>query len=369
MDCKWSQEHISIDQYGKFRPCCGWQGHTNEDPHLNFQDHSIQQYLDSDFKKNINNRLAQNQWPGGCHKCMVTENNQTISLRTERVRLIRDMEIKFGNLCNLGCYMCTADKSSLLHKTYSDMIQAGLGDNRIQDEVEHHEKRQNKISVAWYDNPDKIVELAQYAATRERIRFTGGEPTVNTYLKHFLEELCIHNTNIILRITTNGMSLSDALLRLLSKFKQVQLTYSIDGTGVHNEYMRYPSNWNKIQTNYNKAKTLPNVVFDINTVVSFLNVHLLNPVIEWGLNNGAIKHTFLPVHEPKMLHPGLSYNWQKDIFNETVNRFKDHKHIELHKCNAFVNKEQTDLTDTFSLLDRLDTHRNTDWRTTFGIET
>ena len=135
MECKWSQEHISIDQYGKFRPCCNWQNHTNEDLPLDFQNNSLQEYLNSDFKRNINQRFADNIWPGGCYKCKITEENNTQSIRTERKYPIKDMEIKFGNLCNLGCYMCTVDKSSVLLNTYTDMIETNLGDDRIEQEL------------------------------------------------------------------------------------------------------------------------------------------------------------------------------------------------------------------------------------------
>ena len=368
--CYWAQEHISIDQYGRFRPCCIWQGYKHEDQHLNFNEHSIQDYIDSEFKSNLNKRLDADEWPGGCAMCKRVENNNTMSLRTERVRLIKDMEIKFGNLCNLACYMCTSDKSSLLHKTYNDMIATGLGDERISEEIEDLDAKFSKYPTQWYDRPEKLKELAEYAATRERIRFTGGEPTVNTYLKRFLETLVELNTDIILRITTNGMSMSPALLELLSKFKQVQLTFSIDGTDAYNEYLRYPSNWQKIKANVERASTLDNVEFEINTVVSYLNVHCLDSVIEWGLDNPLVKkHIFLPVHEPDILAPNLAMPAQKEVFKQTVNKYQHNKSIELHKCSQFVNRPRDEslVKDSWDFLDRLDKHRGTNWRELFGM--
>lgn len=370
MNCNWALEHISIDQYGRFRPCCIWQGYKHADEHLNFNSHSIQEYLDSEFKANLISTLESDQWPGGCALCKRVENNNTMSLRTERVRLIKDMEIKFGNLCNLGCYMCTSDKSSLLHKTYLDMIDTGLGDARIEEEVEDLDAKFSKFPVQWYNRPEKLSELAQYAATRERIRFTGGEPTVNTYLKRFLEELSTLNTDIVLRITTNGMSMSDSLLALFARFKHVQLTFSIDAVGEFNEYLRFPSNWKKIQKNVERASTLPNVEFEINTVVSYLNVHCLDDIIEWGLQNPlVVKHIFLPVHEPDILAPNLASDAQKEVFNNTVAKYQDNKSIELHKCKQFVNRKSdpTILHDTWDFLDRLDSHRKTNWRELFRI--
>lgn len=368
MDCYFAKEHVSIDQYGRFRPCCNW-SFTGETP-LTYQNNSVEEYVNSEFKNNIVNTLAKNSWPAGCAVCEKHERNGAVSLRTERIKPIKDVEIKFGNLCNLGCYMCTSDKSSVLYKTFSDMIEQGLGDDRIREDVEDYESKLNKFTVtAWYDNPDKIDDLATYAATRERIRFTGGEPTVNTYLRQFLETLSSINTEIQLRITTNGMILPSALLNLLGKFKRVELTFSIDGIGKYNEYMRWPSDWNKISNNFIKAVEYENIDVDINTVVSVLNVHLLDDIIEWGQEHGAHQHIFLPVHEPDVLQPGLAAQWQKDIFEQTYKKYENNSKIKMDKCKNFVHLEQSTqlLTNMQDYLDRLDKQRNTDWRKVFKL--
>lgn len=370
--CYWAQEHISIDQYGKLRPCCTWQAHLHEDEHLNFNECTMDDYLESEFKRNLNNNLNGGAWPGGCAVCKRVEEHNTESIRMERKRLIRDMEIKFGNLCNLGCYMCTVDKSSLLHKTYGDMVATGLGDDYMAQEVKDFTKKINKYPVQWYDRPEKMKDLAKFAATRERIRFTGGEPTVNTYLRDFLEELRKHNTDLRLRITTNGMSLSPKLLDLVGQFRKAEWTFSIDGIGAHNEYMRYPSNWDKIRRNFDTVANMnQEKEIEINTVVSYLSTHVLDPVISWGMDTGVVRrHAFLPVHFPSILAPNLSAQWQKDIFNETYNKYKQYQHIELDKCANFVNKQGDDsrLVETHDYLDRLDKHRGTNWRDTFGIK-
>jgi MoaA/NifB/PqqE/SkfB family radical SAM enzyme len=374
MHCNWAEEHISVDQYGRFRPCCNWRYIGNEKV-LNFQDNTVDEYINSEFKKNLIDTLEKDIWPEGCWSCQRAEEGGTQSIRQERInKPFKDMEIKFGNLCNLGCYMCTSDKSSVLYKTYSDMIENGLGDERIEEEVNYHESKTTMYveDSPWYDNPKKLQELAEFASTRKRIRFTGGEPTVNTYLRNFLKTLSSINTNVDLRITTNGMTLTDSLVELLSKFSHVEMTFSLDAVGKYNEYLRWPSNWNKIESNFKKAKEHKNIRFDINTVVSVLNVHLLDDIIEWGSINNVDEHTFLPAHEPDILQPKLAHDWQKEIFAKTYEKWnKPHgrPRIRLDKCKNFVFMERDEelLQGSFDFLDRLDKQRNTNWRETFGL--
>ena len=118
---------------------------------------------------------------------------------------------------------------------------------------------------------------------------------MNTYLRDFLQELVKHNTYITLRITTNAMNVTTKLIELLEQFMKVEITLSIDGINEYNEYLRYPSNWDKINNNVQKFKSLKNTELDVNTVVSFLNVHLLEDVIVWGNDVGLTRHMFLAI--------------------------------------------------------------------------
>jgi MoaA/NifB/PqqE/SkfB family radical SAM enzyme len=168
------------------------------------------------------------------------------------------------------------------------------------------------------------------------------------------------------------MTLTDGLLELLAKFKRVEMTLSLDAVGKYNEYLRWPSDWSKIESNFKKAKEYKNIFFDINTVVSILNVHLLDDIIEWGSVNGAYQHTFLPAHEPDILQPKLAHDWQKEIFAKTYEKWnKPHGRptIRLDRCKNFIFMERDEelLQGSFDFLDRLDKQRNTNWRETFGL--
>ena len=42
-------------------------------------------------------------------------------------------------------------------------------------------------------------------------------------------------------------------------FKRVQLNCSIDAVGERDRYIRYPSNWKKVEENFDTLNKLPNV--------------------------------------------------------------------------------------------------------------
>ena len=161
----------------------------------------------------------------------------------------------------------------------------------------------------------------------------------------------------------------NSLLELLSKFRKVEVTLSIDAIGMQNEYLRFPSNWNKIKNNVRKLSNLENVYFEINTVVSSLNVHLLDEIIKWGQELEVTRHQFLPVLDPNILHPRLATKEQKDKFLQTYNQYKHIDTIKLSRCKNFVLKPQAQslLNDMTDFLDRLDKSRKTNWRDTFNV--
>jgi MoaA/NifB/PqqE/SkfB family radical SAM enzyme len=88
-----------------------------------------------------------------------------------------------------------------------------------------------------------------------------------------------------LHISTNGTTCDNETLDLLKKFKKIRLMLSIESFGKYNDYMRYPSNWSKIEKNIFKFQKLTNTYLYINTVVQNLNVLYLEQLIEFAYEN------------------------------------------------------------------------------------
>ena len=71
-----------------------------------------------------------------------------------------------------------------------------------------------------------------------------------------------------------------------SHFKRVQLNCSIDATGERDRYIRYPSNWGKVEQTFDKLNALPNVNIQIHCTVQVLNMCAMSDLFDWIASKG-----------------------------------------------------------------------------------
>ena len=116
----------------------------------------------------------------------------------------------------------------------------------------------------------------------EQINFAGGEPLLYRSYFDFLETAIDEGfaAQIHLSFNTNLTQIPDQLLCWIMNFKRVSLDVSIDAIGDLNNFIRYPSRWEKVSANYESmlqlASRWPNLHVDITTAVSAYNVLHLN---------------------------------------------------------------------------------------------
>jgi MoaA/NifB/PqqE/SkfB family radical SAM enzyme len=182
------------------------------------------------------------------------------------------LDLRLGNLCNLKCRMCSAFNSSQIAKEHFDLL-----------EIKEYEELWGKY---WGKTPNYLKEEQKWAESNflwdelismipnlKKVYMTGGEPTMIANNFKFMQE-CIAagmSDKIELFFNTNCTNVTEKFLAQLSKFKTVFINASIDGTGKTNDYIRYPSNWEKISANAEKLAALPNVIMNITPVVQVYN--------------------------------------------------------------------------------------------------
>lgn len=341
MKCKWIDHHISMDTYGGLRPCCNFR--TDKDVLDLF---SIGEYQSSPWLKKISNTLLLGQWPDGCKDCKEEEELGIESLRVESFKKYknkkRDAEVKFGNLCNLACVMCSPTNSSLIDQE-TKLLQKTESNEFIQTRPLY------KKTLEWYKNDKLLEEVAEFLSDRDQIRFTGGEPTVNNYLIKFLDVLIKLNSKAELRITTNGNSWPKSLHEKLLNFN-VNVDVSIDEYDYVNEYIRWPSNWKKIKKNLSLIKQISNIT-SCYTTVSCYNVHTLPELCNW-VQKEFDNHILNPVSTPSFMNPAHANQYSKDIFTELCNWYEPANKI---KSAVLKSGDVTNLkkvTEYFTVLDK-----------------
>ena len=345
MKCGWVNQHVSIDSTGVFRPCCNWRITYDEQ-----KVDSIEEYLVGNFRKKISSDLDNNKWPEGCEDCKLDEElgNESLRLGAENRYsdpLYTDAEVKFGNLCNLACAMCSPYNSSLIEKEYL----------KLKNKHKLFDRGYFENKNAWYEDNDKLKQIARELSTRNQIRFTGGEPTVNNYLIDFLTEVRKYNTDITIRLTTNGNNWPKKLHELLKEFKTI-ISVSIDAYGDKNEYIRWPSKWNKIENNIDSMLSLPNVEVECGTTIASYNVHLMEELSKWVLEKG-LYHTIDPVWTPAILKPCNTTQEIKTQFEQFARTYKPAQRVLKN-----VLAQGNGLQETIDFLSILDYNRNINYR-------
>lgn len=334
-----------MDTQGNLRPCCNYQSVGNE-----YNINNIAHYNNSNWVKNLELQLSQNIWPTGCEDCKIDEEHGIISLREEGFEKYKhhkkDAEVKFGNLCNLACFMCSPTNSSLIDKEIREL--------KI---TETHffikNRKSYNSSNAWYNNEKQLIQVAEYLSDRDQIRFTGGEPTVNNYLIKFLDVLIQNKSNAEIRLTTNGNNWSKKLHEKLSKFN-VKIDLSIDGYNEINEYIRWPSSWHKIEKNLIKIKEISSKIACY-TTVSCYNLHKLPDLCNWVIEKKFDDHIFNVVTTPSFMNPCNSNNFSKDIFIKLSEQYEPAKRI---KNIVLKSGDTTNLKSVYDYLKILDKKRN-----------
>lgn len=234
-------------------------------------------FYNSDYLQKVRDSWTSGQWPTECFSCREAEDRQILSRRqgsndwytvhgldNTNVELIR-MDYNVGDLCNLACAICSPKFSSVWKK------ELGINVNN----------RKTVFNKVWKD-----LDLTNL----KYIHFNGGEPLLSKEHVIFLHSVP-NKHEVHINYNTNGTILpSDELLELWSRFKLVQIDFSIDDIGSRFEYQRYPAIWQSVKDNlqWYIDHCSHNTMFAVNITVSRLNVSNIEKLNNWLQNNFGI---------------------------------------------------------------------------------
>ncbi len=159
--------------------------------------------------------------------------------------------------------------------------------------------------------PIKQYHLVDLEEVKQKVDFKnlvalsliGGEPLYEKknldLLEYVLEQ---GNDRVFLSIVTNGsVSLNSRWKQILSKFRNINFSVSIDGTERVFEYNRYPLLWKDLETNLDFFKTITDNVSS-NYTVSNLNVFDHCASVEW-FQSQKINFSINPIYAPPHFSP------------------------------------------------------------------
>jgi sulfatase maturation enzyme AslB (radical SAM superfamily) len=262
--------HLFACEEGFLRPCCMAledrdivNRDSNGEPYVVYGLKGIEEAWNSEFMRSLRRDMMAGERPPVCSRCFRDEDLGIRSYRlmsndmfrshvaealentsddgTSPSELIRSVDLRLGNLCNLRCRMCSPISTKALIHEWADLH----GIARDNPELERLRK------LDWFAQDDFWLTFQKYVPHIERLHFAGGEPLLVTQMFDFLERIIEmgHAPNITLSYVTNLTVLPRRIYDLWPRFKRISMTASLDGFGEVNSYIRYPSQWPTIDRN------------------------------------------------------------------------------------------------------------------------
>jgi len=405
----WSQ--IEISNTGDFKGCClanfGDDNSValdeNNQP-MNILTHTFDQAINSKTHKDHRLMLSRNEKPAKCTSCYDNE-EATGKPSSKRQRVIRftapnipayttvdtaasltaldgsikqnivNLDLRFGNLCNQKCIMCSPEYSSAW---YSDWLDIKPHNKFFPSEFKSYEILKDDHGRAysnfpnWWESDIWWTKFEEIAHQIRYIYFTGGEPFLVPAMQEILDRLIAKDfaKRVQLRFDTNLSVINDKVIDKLKKFKRIIMCVSIDETEDRYEIIRFPGNYKKFLTNIELLKSRQIEIQFLTTCIGLATPYTVLRIDKLANELGiARKYRFL--EGPLWLD---IRQYPKGAKLEIIEKYKtamkepgDHTWT-----NAVVNLltkylDQSDdvhLQEFIRVMNILDRNRGTDWKST-----
>lgn len=351
---------IDISPRGYIAPCCKFEADGTQP---NIVDTTIQEYTDSDFLHNIKQTMQGGEFPKGCVRCRIEEENGIKSKRElDYIRWQTAWDnytpdqgyivasIAFGNTCNLKCITCGPHSSSRWRKEYIDLY--GV----------------DKTPVETIDNA-QAEDI--YSALPNAIHFDipGGEPFLSEVDKQLeLLERYVQSgqaQHMGLHYTTNAQQFpEEQWWKLWSNFREVDIQLSIDGVGDRYEYIRHPASYDRLLETVDQYLAQPTIKLSVSHTVSAYNIYYMDEFFAWCATRGLPTPWCGRVHTPSHMQPCVYPHHQRMYI--AANLYTS-KYPEVKNWSKYLtNNDSSDHYAQFiQERDRHDLYRNLNFAETF----
>jgi hypothetical protein len=373
---------LATNPSGGFRPCC-WM-----DSHLDVFRGPLSEYTNSDYLKKIKESFLKGEYPSECKKCKwndeknitskrIIENkkweklgNQWKDYDTDQLSIV---DLRFSNICNLGCVMCGPRYSSYLHQEILEHKE-NIPDYWSYKSIKHKEKAISKPYTS--KDTDQILSRLSNNA---QIYFAGGEPSLDKDVMRFLEILVEtgYNKTVLLQFNSNFQALNHKWISMLKNFNGWMYA-SVDGVGKVAEFIRYPCNWAGVEKNIRHFIEECGETWSVSIMptVSILTIFDLVDLFEWesqlksmygkrtSIRVGLANRLFLPVQFDICNLPDEAKQIAIKMMQDISGRY--HSANEMGYADDIIKHLQQPPKCSFKsatdALDKIDEMRNTNWR-------
>ena len=306
--CRYAWQHQHIHMSGSFRLCCITNDNILNDKgqRFNANHDSLEKVWHSNHMNEVRRKMINGEPLKECTRCYDHEDRGFKSFRSQEERekytaltnpdgsidlMPETMELHYGNMCNLKCKMCGQNFSNQIGK---ELLEIGETDKDFLSWVYKQSGNVNiwtnnlSVEYTWFKNNKTKNKLMKYVCDHiQQLTVIGGEPTIipefYELLNYCHERNTLKDKTIIL--TTNLTNVNPKMTDWLPKLKSWVVFGSIDGLYERTEYIRYPSNFDKVIENLtfytNLAKEHGNGRITFSPAIQLLNIDQLDEMIKW----------------------------------------------------------------------------------------
>lgn len=331
--------HMRINNSGSYEPCrwMAQDGSTRVQHDFNIKNMMPGEYFQSHMAE-LRTDLLQGRAPAMCQNCHVMEQHGKVSGRQKQLlkagvlpthfekslagsplrsafdyshdhqgrttRQVIDWQIDLGNYCNSACVFCHPESSSTLATEF---------------------KRIGLINqtppAAWCDNPQllsRFIKDLLKSPHLQYLHFIGGETVITPGFKKILSALVDADLakDITVGFTTNLTVWSDSVVNLLKQFRMINLGMSVETLSPVNDYVRYPSEIDKVKETLNQWVELGKQqqwLMQIRTTPTCLTVHDLITVYDYAWKNHLAVESCNFLSRPEFLRISVLPQQQRQL--------------------------------------------------------
>ena len=409
--CGTPWHHVVIQPSGEYKFCClanddhdGSVAHDHNNVPMNVLTHSWMDAMNSKNFRNVRELYSNNIKPDACKNCYDKEAvaEKSRSRRTGEVvhwqghrgvptpdtapsftssdfkvaTLPNSLDLRFGNLCNYKCVMCSPKYSSLWAEDWAAINgpeSVSLVPGQLTTKLPLIKDQNNRLrvdSLRWWETPQWWERFLEIVTTVERIYFTGGEPFLVPMHEQVLQYLVDHQHagRITLHYHTNLSIINDNILKLLVHFKSLAIRVSVDDIDDRYHIVRNPGNYRVLIKNIFRLQQKNIPLTDINGCLGLSTIYSplrLAPLAKKIKTEYFYRFLYAPTNQnlanlPKSAKKEIIAVYQKNLevsgeAGKAVIKFLE----------QYMDHEDLDeITSYVKYMDQLDQLRGTDWRTT-----
>ena len=357
--CHYPFREIYNDSSGHYKLCCHSALHPDIMKYTTQNTTPFKFFLSKEMEE-IRNKMIAGEKMTSCKVCYHMEESTGISYRNKDMGQ-KDIRIepasiglklrKHGTYCNLQCYMCWPHNSS----GRRNEIKAIYGKEELKKWTPHFKSLNH---TQWNDILKDILDhihLVKY------IVCTGGEPLQLPKHWEMIEKIPEeHAKHIHLSYDTNLTELTykgHSIFDVVKKFQNVELRASCDHYGRKLEWIRYPIDRKKFESNLIKAKDL---IEYINCAPSILNIYDLDKIYDYYKQKFGVWTKFTSiVRGPKKLSiRNVNENDKKML----IKKYENIDWATYLKSELLLPMVDTNNVAMKKYCDDLSKHRNFNWR-------